>query len=93
MEITTYNPYNNEVLGKYKVMELDEIKKIISNLNNNQKKWRENIDYRIDKIKESRGNFEKNMNDLAKLMSSEMGKPISQSIAEVKKHYGYLIII
>ncbi|KJE49572.1 MULTISPECIES: aldehyde dehydrogenase family protein [Acidiplasma] len=85
MEITTYNPYNNEVLGKYKVMELDEIKKIISNLNNNQKKWRENIDYRIDKIKESRGNFEKNMNDLAKLMSSEMGKPISQSIAEVKK--------
>ncbi|KPV46305.1 aldehyde dehydrogenase [Acidiplasma aeolicum] len=85
MEIATYNPYNNEVLGKYKVMELDEIKKIISNLNNNQKKWRENIDYRIDKIKESRGNFEKNMNDLAKLMSSEMGKPISQSIAEVKK--------
>ncbi len=85
MEITTYNPYTEKELAKYRVHDLEEVKNIIINLRNEQDKWKEDIDYRIDKLKESRNNFEKNLNDLAKLMSSEMGKPLTQSIAEVKK--------
>jgi acyl-CoA reductase-like NAD-dependent aldehyde dehydrogenase len=85
MDITTINPFTEKELEKYKVADIDDVKSTISNLKQNQIKWRENIDKRIDMLKESRKNFEKNAEDLATLMSSEMGKPISQSLAEVKK--------
>ncbi len=85
MKITTYNPYTEQELGKYDVTELEGVKNIIIELRKEQENWKENIDYRIDKLREARNNFEKNLNELAKLMSSEMGKPLTQSIAEVKK--------
>ncbi len=85
MEITTFNPFTEKELGKYNIIDLEEVKSTISMLKQNQLKWRENIDSRIDRLKESRKNFEKNVESLANLMSSEMGKPISQSLAEVKK--------
>ncbi len=85
MEVKTFNPYTNEQLGTYTIQDLDEVRKIISDLNSRQSQWKINIDERINKLKESKKNFEKNMNDLATLMSSEMGKPITQSMAEVKK--------
>ncbi len=85
MEITTINPFTEKELDKYKVADLENVKANIRTLKENQLKWRENIDKRIDMLKESRKNFEKNIESLATLMSSEMGKPISQSIAEVQK--------
>ncbi len=85
MKITTYNPYTEQELDKYDVTELEGVKNIIIELRKEQENWKENIDYRIDKLRESRNNFEKNLNELAKLMSAEMGKPLTQSIAEVKK--------
>jgi succinate-semialdehyde dehydrogenase/glutarate-semialdehyde dehydrogenase len=85
MEITTHNPYTDEELGRYKVVDLEDVKETIKTLKKNQLLWRENIDKRLDMLKQSRANFEKNAESLAKLMSSEMGKPITQSLAEVKK--------
>ena len=85
MEISTFNPFTEKELGRYKVASLEDVKETIRNLKENQLKWRENIDKRIDMLKESKKNFEKNVESLATLMSSEMGKPISQSIAEVQK--------
>ncbi len=85
MEVKTFNPYTNKQLGSYKIQDIDEVKRIISGLNSKQSQWKINMDERIGRLKESRKNFEKNMNNLAILMSSEMGKPITQSIAEVKK--------
>ena len=85
MEISTFNPFTEKELGRYKVASLEDVKETIRNLKENQLKWRENIDKIIDMLKESKKNFEKNVESLATLMSSEMGKPISQSIAEVQK--------
>ncbi|MEM0140140.1 MAG: aldehyde dehydrogenase family protein [Ferroplasma sp.] len=85
MEISTFNPYTDEELGKYKVQQLEDVKTIMGQLKENQLKWRLDIEARLEALAEARTNFEKNLNSLAQLMSSEMGKPISQSIAEVKK--------
>lgn len=85
MEISTFNPFTEKELGRYKVASLEDVKETIRNLKENQLKWRVDIDKRIDILKESKKNFEKNVESLATLMSSEMGKPISQSIAEVQK--------
>ena len=71
MEITTFNPFTEKELGKYNIIDLEEVKSTISMLKQNQLKWRENIDNRIDRLKESRKNFEKNAESLANLMSSE----------------------
>ena len=85
MEITTLNPYTGNKLDKYEIIDIEGVKRIISELKHNQLSWRENMDKRIDMLHESRNNFERNADSLAKLMSSEMGKPLSQSLAEVKK--------
>ncbi len=85
MEISTFNPFTEKELGRYKVASLEDVKETIRTLKENQLKWRVDIDKRIDILKESKKNFEKNVESLATLMSSEMGKPISQSIAEVQK--------
>ncbi len=85
MEISTFNPFTEKELGRYKVASLEDVKETIRTLKENQLKWRVDIDKRIDMLKESKKNFEKNAESLATLMSSEMGKPISQSIAEVQK--------
>jgi succinate-semialdehyde dehydrogenase/glutarate-semialdehyde dehydrogenase len=85
MEISTFNPYTGAKLGKYKIMDIDDVKTTISELKHIQMTWRDNFDKRIDMLRESRNNFEKNAENLATLMSSEMGKPLSQSLAEVKK--------
>ncbi|MGE9810376.1 aldehyde dehydrogenase family protein [Ferroplasma acidiphilum] len=85
MEISTFNPFTEKELGRYKVASLEDVKETIRTLKENQLKWRVDIDKRIDMLKESKKNFEKNVESLATLMSSEMGKPISQSIAEVQK--------
>ena len=85
MEISTFNPYTGSELGKYKITDIEGVKAIISELKGNQLTWRVDFDKRIDMLRESRNNFEKNAESLATLMSSEMGKPISQSLAEVKK--------
>ena len=85
MEISTFNPYTGSELGKYKITDIEGVKAIISELKGNQLTWRVDFDKRIDMLRESRNNFEKNSENLATLMSSEMGKPISQSLAEVKK--------
>ena len=85
MEISTFNPYTGSELAKYKITDIEGVKSIISELKGNQLIWRTDFDKRIDMLKESRNNFEKNAESLATLMSSEMGKPISQSLAEVKK--------
>ena len=85
MEITTFNPYTGSELGKYKVTDIEGVKSTISELKQVQLTWRDNFDNRIDMLRESRKNFEKNADSLAMLMSSEMGKPLSQSLAEVKK--------
>jgi len=43
------------------------------------------LEHRIEALREVRKRFESNSTRLARLMSEEMGKPVSQSEAEVKK--------
>ena len=85
MEISTFNPYTGSELGKYKITDIEGVRAIITELKGNQLTWRRDFDKRIDMLRQSMNNFEKNAENLATLMSSEMGKPISQSLAEVKK--------
>lgn len=86
MTIHTENPYTEQVISEYKEETVDDIKKKISDIRSEQKEWAKSLDSRIDYLRNVlKPNMERNLNEIASLMTEEMGKPITQSVAEVKK--------
>lgn len=82
IEVT--NPYNGEFVGKVPIKSGDEILTMVKAAKKAQKVWammplyeRSRILYKFCEI------FEQNVEDIARIESLEMGKPITQSRAEV----------
>ena len=85
MTIVTINPYTGQKLHDYKEESLDDIKNKISSLKDAQLEWKRDTDARLEKLKEIKKKMETELPTLAALMSTEMGKPVAQSEAELKK--------
>ncbi len=86
MTITTINPYSREMIKEYKEETADSLKNKIGGIRESQAEWRKDIDSRISYLREVlRPNLLKREKEIAEQMTIEMGKPVSQSIAEVKK--------
>lgn len=83
---TSINPYNGKKLYEFNELENSEISQKLEVADKAFKTWKrtdfsERSDMLIKAAKELKGQKEK----YAKVMSQEMGKPISQAIAEVEK--------
>lgn len=85
MTIKTFNPYTGEVLGEYQEESVEQIKQKIAKLREAQMHWARSTDARMDALREVKKRLLAKKGELAKLMSMEMGKPVSQSEAEVNK--------
>lgn len=85
MAIVTINPYTGQKLHEYKEESLDAIKNKISSLKDAQLEWKLDLDARLERLKEIKKKMETELSTLAALMSTEMGKPVAQSEAELKK--------
>ena len=86
MAITTINPYSGKKISEYREDKPEEVKMKFQAVRKAQESWGKDIDQRIDYFrKDLKPALERNLEDLAKLMSSEMGKSISQSRAEINK--------
>jgi acyl-CoA reductase-like NAD-dependent aldehyde dehydrogenase len=85
MTVKTFNPYTEKTLHEYKEDSLEDIKVKIAGLRRAQQLWKLDIAERLAKLREVRKRFEANVKELAQLMSTEMGKPVTQSEAELKK--------
>ena len=85
MVLKTVNPYTMKTLKEYPEEDLEKIKAKISELKRAQQVWRLDIDKRLDALKQVKGRLETDLAELARLMSMEMGKPVTQSEAELKK--------
>jgi acyl-CoA reductase-like NAD-dependent aldehyde dehydrogenase len=85
MTVKTTNPYTEKTLHEYDEVSIEEINRKIAALRKAQLKWKLNLDERLEALKGVRKRFADNSKELAQLMSSEMGKPVAQSEAEVKK--------
>jgi succinate-semialdehyde dehydrogenase/glutarate-semialdehyde dehydrogenase len=90
MKIKTVNPYTQEVLGEYEQETPDQIRDTISELRVAQSKWAVSMERRLDELKKVKDRLQSESAELARLLTLEMGKPITQSQAEVKK-CGWLI--
>lgn len=86
MEFKSINPYNGKVVGKYKAHTKTEIKKILDQSPKVFEAWRNvPIKERCRLMKAAGKVLRDNVEKYAKTITLEMGKPISESRAEVNK--------
>jgi acyl-CoA reductase-like NAD-dependent aldehyde dehydrogenase len=85
MVIRTFNPYTGEVLGEYQEESVDQILGKIRGLREAQGEWAKDVDFRLEALRQVKKRLVDKKTELAKLMTKEMGKPVSQSEAEINK--------
>lgn len=84
MKLVSVNPYSDEVIGECEENTKEEILEKIQNAKKVEKEWANlEVEKRIEILKEIYEAFKENSEEIAKLISMEMGKPIVQSEAEV----------
>ena len=84
--LKTVNPFNSNPIKEYKAHTSDELTQILETSKNAFHSWRKtSIKERCRLLNNLAQVLEDDKDDLAKLITLEMGKPISQSIAEIEK--------
>ncbi|HXX96715.1 MAG TPA: NAD-dependent succinate-semialdehyde dehydrogenase [Candidatus Bathyarchaeia archaeon] len=84
--IETINPTTGRVISSYENMSIDKIELITKNAQNAFEKWRKKeILERCDYIRDLAKILRRNKDGYARIVTEEMGKPITQSIAEIDK--------
>tara|TARA_Y100001970_G_C14207779_1_gene845075 strand:+ start:112 stop:1473 length:1362 start_codon:yes stop_codon:yes gene_type:complete len=85
-KLKSINPSNNEIIAEYSQYDASRVEKIILESQYAQDEWsQKSIDDRINIILGISDYLRNNLNSCAKLITLEMGKPISESILEVEK--------
>lgn len=80
------NPTDGNTISSYEEMEKDRISKIIEKAHQTFLNWKEtDFNFRSQRMKKAAFILKNRNEELAKLMTMEMGKPIAQSRAEVEK--------
>ncbi|QYA25899.1 NAD-dependent succinate-semialdehyde dehydrogenase [Gramella sp. MT6] len=86
MEFNSVNPYNGDQVGKYIALTSDELDEALNRTSEAFKTWHNKpISYRTGLIKKAGQVLRDNLEEYAQIITSEMGKPISESRAEVNK--------
>jgi len=82
----TVNPWNNTDISTYEYVNYKNIESCLVQLNQGFKNWKLlNYRDRQEKIKLIADYFRDNIDEIAKSITLEMGKPFSQAFAEVQK--------
>jgi succinate-semialdehyde dehydrogenase/glutarate-semialdehyde dehydrogenase len=86
MEFYSINPYNGEQVGKYTAQNKEETENKLNASSEAFKEWsRKPLSFRTELLKKAGQVLRDNLEEYAKMITQEMGKPISESRAEVNK--------
>ena len=84
--LKSVNPANGKLIRSYPEMTIDEVDKVLHLVNNTFIEWKETAFNERAKLMLNAANvLREQSEELSKLMTEEMGKPIAQSKAEVEK--------
>lgn len=84
--ITSVNPYTGEIIGEYKELSKSKINKKLKFADKVFSEWRlTGFTYRKSLMENLAEELRTNTQEYANMITAEMGKPISQSLAEIKK--------
>ncbi|TDN81552.1 succinate-semialdehyde dehydrogenase/glutarate-semialdehyde dehydrogenase [Salegentibacter sp. 24] len=86
MEFYSTNPYNGVQVGKYTAQTTEETSKVLNLSGNAFKDWsKKPLSSRTALLKNAAQVLRDHVNDYAQMITQEMGKPISESRAEINK--------
>lgn len=89
--IKTINPYNQSIIQEYQTLSSVELDKVLQQSEKAFIHWRKtNIDARKQVLKNAANILRRDKESLAKLITTEMGKVITEAKAEVEKCAGAL---
>ncbi len=84
--LKSVNPANGKLIRSYPEMTIEEVNKILFLVNDAIKEWKETTFNKRTKLMLNAANvLREQREELSKLMTEEMGKPIAQSRAEIEK--------
>ncbi len=85
-QVTTRNPYNHDPLERYDLYSKADMMTALQQADDCFNRWRHtDFDERADLMHKLAGLLKKQIEPLSELMTREMGKPIKESRAEIKK--------
>ncbi|WP_299226288.1 NAD-dependent succinate-semialdehyde dehydrogenase [uncultured Psychroserpens sp.] len=85
-KIKTYNPYSNKVLNEYNIDSENDIERIIHDSHSAYKDWKLlEVNNRSKLLDHLSKRLHNNIEKYSQLITKEMGKPISESKAEIEK--------
>ena len=85
-KLLSINPTDNTLIDQYDQYDINKIEKIIKDSSNAQQKWKnQKVDFRIKMLSSIIDDLNQNIDSYAKIITLEMGKPISESILEIQK--------
>jgi succinate-semialdehyde dehydrogenase/glutarate-semialdehyde dehydrogenase len=80
------NPSTEQICGTFNLMRKDEVEQIIQEMSTVQQSWSSvDIHVRKQQLQNTAALLRESKADFAKTISIEMGKPISQALAEIEK--------
>ncbi len=86
MGLESVNPKNNRIINSWDIQSHNHVKNQIDKANKAYLKWKEtNLSFRIDCLDEIASLLRERSKEYGVLMADEMGKPLSQGIAEIEK--------
>jgi succinate-semialdehyde dehydrogenase/glutarate-semialdehyde dehydrogenase/succinyl-CoA reductase len=84
-QIATVNPATGEEIAKYSTMDKNQVFELVGKAKRAYPEWKKDYEKRRSYIYNLVEYLKKNKAELAKVATSEMGKPLKESIGEVEK--------
>ena len=85
MKVKTVNPTTEEVLAEYEIMSKEEVNDKINNSKKTFEDWKKDFHKRIEFVHRLAEQLRKDRNELARVATKEMGKPLKESLSEIEK--------
>ena len=86
MQLDSINPKNNHLMNSWDIHSDDEVELILHKANNAYLEWKNTqLSFRISCLDDISKLLKERSKEYGILMADEMGKPLSQGIAEIEK--------
>jgi len=85
MKVKTINPATEEVLAEYDIMSKEEVNDSVKNAKKTFEDWKKDFHKRIEFVHRFAEQLRKDRNELARVATKEMGKPLKESLSEIEK--------
>ena len=85
MKVKTVNPTTEEVLAEYEIMSKEEVNDTVKKAKKTFEDWKKDFHKRIEFVHRLAEQLRKDRNELARVATKEMGKPLKESLSEIEK--------